>query len=195
MRVIAGQWRSRVLLRPEGGQTRPMPDRLREAVFDIVGSWLGAPGRLPPITVADVFAGSGAVGLEALSRGAARCFFFERDPRALRTLRANLRSLEVGAEASVLAVDAWSDGLLSVPAEHPVGLLVLDPPYRDARDASVEGKPGRFLADAARSGRLADDVVALVHHEASVRYADFRPDWVCADCRQYGTHGLSFFRL
>jgi 16S rRNA (guanine966-N2)-methyltransferase len=133
--------------------------------------------------------------LEALSRGAARCFFFERDPRALRALRANLRSLGVGAEASVLAVDAWTDGLRSVPAEHPVGLLVLDPPYRDARDASADGKLGRFLVDAARSGRLADDVVALVHHEASVRYADLPPHWVCVDRREYGTHGLSFFRL
>ena len=111
MRIIAGRWRSRPLLHPSGEQTRPMPDRVKEAVFDILGSLLAAPGLLPPVPVADIFAGSGALGLEAMSRGASVCYFFERHPRALAALRANVQALDVGADARIMPVDAWKERL------------------------------------------------------------------------------------
>src|SRR3989304_6946937 len=103
MRIIGGQWRSRRLLRPETDSTRPMPDRVKQAIFDMLGSRYDDPGALPPLLVADVFAGGGSMGLEALSRGAAFCSFFERDRQALEALCSNIESLGAGQESRVVA--------------------------------------------------------------------------------------------
>ncbi len=102
--------------------TRPTAERLRQAVFDML---LHAPwgGRLDGVAVLDAFAGTGALGLEALSRGAAHATFMERDPAALRALRANIAGCR-GAAAAVLAAD-----VLRPPPGVPCGLVFLDPPY------------------------------------------------------------------
>lgn len=120
MRIIAGQWRGRKLEAPPGGATRPTTDRVREALFSMLASRLGS---FEGLRVADLFAGSGALGLEALSRGAAHCSFVERDRGALRALRANLSRL--GASAEAMDRDATALG----PASSPSDLLLLDPPY------------------------------------------------------------------
>ncbi len=122
MRVIAGQWRGRRLLAPKGEATRPTADRTREALFSMLTSRLGS---FEGLSVADLFAGSGALGLEALSRGAASCLFVEQDPAALDALRANIAALGAsGAEVRATSVLALS------PAPRPYDLLLLDPPYR-----------------------------------------------------------------
>jgi 16S rRNA (guanine966-N2)-methyltransferase len=90
MRIIAGQWRGRVLVAPKGDATRPTADRTREALFSMLVSRLGS---LEGLSVADLFAGSGALGFEALSRGAADCLFVEQDGAALDSLRANASKL------------------------------------------------------------------------------------------------------
>ncbi|MCH7814456.1 MAG: RsmD family RNA methyltransferase [Planctomycetes bacterium] len=82
MRIIAGRWRSRRIAAPPSRTTRPFPDRIKEAVFDILGARWGSPGTVPPLWVADLFAGSGSLGLEAVSRGARGCVFVERDRAA-----------------------------------------------------------------------------------------------------------------
>ncbi|MEO6387785.1 MAG: RsmD family RNA methyltransferase, partial [Croceibacterium sp.] len=87
MRIIAGEWRRRLLKTPEGDTTRPSADRTRETLFAMLTSRLGT---FEELAVADLFAGSGALGLEALSRGAASCLFVEHDPAAIRALRTNL---------------------------------------------------------------------------------------------------------
>ncbi|UCG16887.1 MAG: RsmD family RNA methyltransferase [Phycisphaerales bacterium] len=195
MRIIAGRWRSRALLRPSGEQTRPMPDRVKEAVFDILGSLLTEPGSLPPVPVADVFAGSGALGLEAMSRGAAVCYFFERHPHVLAVLRANVQALDAGADARIMPVDAWQAPWHCVAREHLVKLLLVDPPFRDSRDASAAGKVGRFLARAAASDRIAADAIALLHHEKCAAYdVDEPAGWRRFDARCYGINALTFFR-
>src|SRR5258707_14629336 len=99
MRVIAGQWGGRRLAAPPGRATRPTSDRVREALFSILGPLDGE-------RVLDLFAGSGALGLEALSRGAASATLVERAPAALRALRENVAAL--GADAEVVATDARS---------------------------------------------------------------------------------------
>src|SRR5277367_384316 len=96
MRVIAGEFRSRRLKTMPGLALRPTPDRLREALFNVL-----AP-RIEGAVFLDAFAGTGAVGIEALSRGAARAIFIERDPRAFDILRENLSSLKIGPEATVV---------------------------------------------------------------------------------------------
>lgn len=120
MRVIAGQWRGRPLIAPKGVLTRPTSDRTREALFSMLTSRLGS---FDGVTVADLFAGSGALGIEALSRGAANCVFVEQDRAALDALRANLDRL--GVRADVRATSVLSLG----PAAAPLDLVMMDPPY------------------------------------------------------------------
>src|SRR3954467_10767022 len=138
MRIIAGRWRGRPLLAPTGQATRPTADRAREALFSMLASRLGS---FEGLRIADLFAGSGALGLEALSRGAAACTFVETDRAAVEAIRRNLAALGPPGE------------ILSTPAEHarlpgPVDLAFLDPPYRSGLAAAVLARltlaPGAF---------------------------------------------------
>ncbi len=118
MRIIAGELRSRRLKSIPGAATRPTPDRLRETLFDIL-----AP-RIVGATFLDAYAGTGAVGMEALSRGAAHAFFLERHRSALEAIRQNLASLGIEARATVVAGPV----LLTLPKYH-ADIVFLDPPY------------------------------------------------------------------
>ncbi|MFC0388952.1 16S rRNA (guanine(966)-N(2))-methyltransferase RsmD [Muricoccus vinaceus] len=126
MRIVAGRWRGRTLLSPPGEGTRPTADRVRQALFDALwhAPWAGR-AMVEGALVLDAFAGTGALGLEALSRGAARAVFMERDRAALAVLRANVASLKAEEWTKVLACDA----LRPPRAEVPCGLVFLDPPY------------------------------------------------------------------
>ena len=121
MRIVAGEWRGRPLVAPKGDATRPTADRTREALFSMLASRLGS---FEELAVADLFAGSGALGLEALSRGAASCLFVEQDRAALDALRANIAKLGARA-AEVRAGSVLSLG----PARAPLDLILMDPPY------------------------------------------------------------------
>src|SRR3954471_4630258 len=116
MRVVAGRYGGRTLKAPRGSDVRPTADRVREALFSILGDVGG-------LRVLDLFAGTGALGIEALSRGAAACTFVDRDPRPVRT---NLEALEIDAEIR------RGDALGSLRAGDHYDLVLLDPPYRDA---------------------------------------------------------------
>ncbi|WP_267433347.1 16S rRNA (guanine(966)-N(2))-methyltransferase RsmD [Sphingomonas sp. GM_Shp_1] len=120
MRVIAGQWRGRPLVAPKGDVTRPTADRTREALFSMLTARLG---DFDGLAVGDFFAGSGALGIEALSRGAGSCLFVEQDRGALDALRANLDKL--GAKGDVRAASVMALG----PARQPLDLILMDPPY------------------------------------------------------------------
>jgi 16S rRNA (guanine966-N2)-methyltransferase len=122
VRIVAGEWRGRKLAAPAGDATRPTADRTRETLFSMLASRLGS---FEGLLVADLFAGSGALGLEALSRGAARAIFVEQDAAALNALRTNIASL--GAQ---LCCDVRAGSVMALgPASRPVDLLLLDPPY------------------------------------------------------------------
>jgi len=120
MRVVAGAFKGRRLQAPRGSTTRPTADRVREALFSILGEVGG-------LRVLDLYAGSGALGIEALSRGAVSTTFVERDPRAVAALRRNLHSL--GSEAAVRRQDALRF-LASAPGTYD--LVFVDPPYDSA---------------------------------------------------------------
>ncbi|MCB2061636.1 MAG: 16S rRNA (guanine(966)-N(2))-methyltransferase RsmD [Novosphingobium sp.] len=122
LRIISGQWRGRKLVAPEGDTTRPTADRTRETLFSMLTSRLGT---FEGLAVADLFAGSGALGLEALSRGAASCIFAEHDPAALRALRRNIAALRAQPECDVRATSATA----LTPAKQPLDLILMDPPY------------------------------------------------------------------
>lgn len=122
MRIVAGQWRGRKLIAPAGETTMPTSDRTRETLFSMLVSRLGS---FEGLKVADLFAGSGALGIEALSRGAASCIFVEQDAAAIRALRSNLASLQAQAQGDVRAASVLALG----PAKEPLDLILLDPPY------------------------------------------------------------------
>lgn len=122
MRVIAGEWRGRKLLAPRNDATRPTADRTRETLFSMLASRLGS---FEGLHVADLFAGSGALGIEALSRGAAYCLFGEQDRDALDALRTNLATLGAGQRAEIRAGSVLALG----PAPRACDLLLFDAPY------------------------------------------------------------------
>jgi len=124
MRIVAGRWGGRRIAAPRGGATRPTSDRVREAVFSILGD------VVPGACVLDLFAGSGALGLEALSRGAAAAVFVDSAPAAARAVRTNLEAL--GVDAEVVRADAVVALRNAARAGHQYDLVFLDPPYRRA---------------------------------------------------------------
>ncbi|ENY81239.1 16S rRNA (guanine(966)-N(2))-methyltransferase RsmD [Sphingopyxis sp. MC1] len=122
MRVISGEWRGRKLIAPKNDATRPTADRTRETLFSMLASRLGS---FEGLYVADLFAGSGALGIEALSRGAAHCLFGEQDREAIDALRKNLAALGAAGRADVRAGSVLALG----PAPRSFDLLLLDAPY------------------------------------------------------------------
>jgi 16S rRNA (guanine966-N2)-methyltransferase len=136
-------------------------------MFDRLGAHLAMPGSLPPVSVLDMFAGSGAFGLEALSRGAAHCCFVERTRAALAALRANIDALGCAARAVVLAVDAlrWE---VCCSWEGGYGLVFVDPPYRYLQEEAKRAAVGRLLRRLVISEQVRDDAVILFRCEADV---------------------------
>ncbi|CAN1526537.1 COG0742 N6-adenine-specific methylase [Sphingomonadaceae bacterium] len=122
MRIISGTWRSRPLVAPKGDTTRPTADRTRETLFSMLTSRLGS---FEGIKVLDLFSGSGALGLEALSRGAAHCTFVEQDRPALDALEGNIAKLGASRLCEVRRGSVLSLG----PARDSFDLTLMDPPY------------------------------------------------------------------
>ncbi len=137
MRIIAGEWRGRPLRAPKGETTRPTSDRTRETLFSMLTSRLGS---FEGLTVADFFAGSGALGLEALSRGAEKAIFVEQDAAAIRALRENIAALRAQQRCDVRAMSVMALGV----AKQPVDLLLLDPPYETGAGAVALDKLKRL---------------------------------------------------
>lgn len=137
LRIIAGEWRGRKLQAPAGDTTRPTADRTRETLFSMLVSRIG---DFDGLAVADLFAGSGALGLEALSRGAASCVFVEQDAAALRALRANIAALRAASQCDVRASSVLTLG----PVKAPLDLVLLDPPYNSGAGAVALDKLQRL---------------------------------------------------
>lgn len=137
MRIIAGAHRGRPLVAPKGAVTRPTADRVRETIFSMLYSRLGT---FEGLRVADLFAGSGALGLEALSRGAASCLFVDQDGAATDAITANVRTLGVATAADIRRTSVLSLG----PAREPLDLLLLDPPYGTGAGAVALDKLARL---------------------------------------------------
>lgn len=130
MRIIAGDFRSRRLWSPpDGTVTRPIPDRLKKSIFDLLR------GHFEDANVFDGFAGTGSIGLETLSRGAAHCTFVERDPFIAKILAKNIEMLEVSERAELVNGDVLGLGALA-RCRKPLHLAFLDPPYGLVRDAA-----------------------------------------------------------
>ncbi len=180
MRISAGEHRGRRLQGVKGTKTRPTSDILRQALFNVLGS------RIHGARVLDLFAGTGAVGLDALSRGAARATFVERDRKALASLRANLAALNLLAQAGVLAGDVLQALTRLRASGETFDCIFVDPPYTgDLAVRCIE-----ILADGAL---LSDNGALLVQafHKTLLpeRVGVLRRTWG----RRYGESRLTFY--
>jgi 16S rRNA (guanine966-N2)-methyltransferase len=168
--VTGGALRGRKLRTVPGQSVRPSSDRVREAVFQILAA------RLPGARVADLFAGTGALGIEALSRGAASCLFVERERRVAAVIERNLRELELSTVGRVV-VGSVEDRLPLIGRAQPEGfdLILLDPPYRYAGAPALLARLADLLA---AGGRLIWE-----HHRGAV---ELPPALAVTDERSYG---------
>lgn len=173
MRVIAGIYRSRRLKTPPGIEVRPTPDRLRESLFSIL-----AP-RLEGCVFVDAYAGCGAVGIEALSRGAARAIFIERRRKALSVLRENLNALGAGGEARVIPGSAHLY-LASLAAD----IYFLDPPY---------DKPREYAACLEKL-QVGPEAIVIAQHDRHFELPEEWPRLVRYRQVRQGDNALSFYR-
>jgi 16S rRNA (guanine966-N2)-methyltransferase len=157
MRIVAGQYRGRRLAAPKGDGTRPTTDRVREALFSSLTSLAGP--ALGGGSALDAFAGSGALGFEALSRGLRHVTFIERDRAALSVLKANAATLGAESDVNVVAGDSQLLAARGSIPGGPFSLLLLDPPYR--LDA---GEVGRFVAALVARDLLEDGALVVYEH-------------------------------
>lgn len=184
MRIVAGRHRGRRLLAPPGETVRPTSDRAREALFNILSHGQLAAEGIPfaGAAVLDVFAGTGALGLEALSRGAAEAAFVEQDREALATLRQNIAALGEAPRSRIVPGDATR------PPSAPLAyaLAFLDPPYRSGLAAAA-------LTALDAAGWLTPDALAIVELAAREHLAP-PAGFNLVDERMYGATRLLFFR-
>ena len=155
MRIVGGRLKGRVLKTPSSRAIRPTSERLRESIFDILEHRF--PGRIEGARVVDLFAGSGALGVEALSRGARFALFVDNGAEARAVLRANVEALALGGVTRIWRADATRLG--SAPAGGPFALAFLDPPYG-------QGLAGPALASLVEGGWLKPNALCVVEEAA-----------------------------
>jgi 16S rRNA (guanine(966)-N(2))-methyltransferase RsmD len=178
MRIVGGTLGGRVIRAPAGAATRPTSEKVRQAIFNILPDVTGA-------RVLDLFAGSGALGLEALSRGAAHAVFVDAGKPALAAVRANIDALGVGALATVVAGDAVAAAARQLPAE-PWRVVFVDPPYRS--DLAVRA------VVAIPPAHLAADATIVIEHDRRNAPPEALGSLLRTDQRHYGDTLVSFYR-
>jgi 16S rRNA (guanine966-N2)-methyltransferase len=179
MRVIAGRLRGRALIAPKGLHTRPTMDRAREAIFQILGP-------LDDLVVVDCYAGTGAMGIEALSRGASRAVFIESDRAAAQAIRKNLERLGVADQARILEAPIEKVRPRLVPLG-PFGLVLSDPPW------PIANKAAATVASTLLELLSPDARVLLGHPAAAPVELPEGAGLVRTDLRKWGGTGMSFF--
>ena len=180
LKITGGELRGRAVKAPPGLGTRPTAAKMRQALFNILGpSVQGA-------RVADLFAGSGTLGLEALSRGAARCLFVEKNPAVARLIKANLETLGLTEQGRVLFA-GLAAAAPALEAQGPFDLVLADPPYN-------RGQVAQVLTLVAEHKLLAPGGRLIVEHAPSER-PEAPAGLIASDLRRYGQSELSFFIL
>jgi 16S rRNA (guanine966-N2)-methyltransferase len=179
VRVIAGSAKGRVLRPPRTSATRPITDRAKESLFAILAPWI--PGR----RFLDLFAGTGSVGIEALSRGAAHADFVEMDRRQVEVVRENLRVTKLAARATVHHGDVRR---VIEQLERPYDFVLMDPPYTQPFPADVVVRIGAL-------GLLAEEGIAVVGHASRVEAPERLGVMVRWQDRRYGDSSLAFYSV
>jgi 16S rRNA (guanine966-N2)-methyltransferase len=185
MRIVSGQFRGKAIAAPPGEATRPTSDRARQAVFNILEHAAWAPA-LHGARVIDVFAGSGALGLEALSRGASFCLFVETDDAARGAIRENIDAMHLFGVTRVHRRDATDLGPRPASAGAPFDIAFLDPPY-------AQGLGEKAVAELRAGGWLAPGAILMFERgrgEADPALEGFEQ----IDARDYGAARVLFFK-
>lgn len=183
MRVIAGKFKSRHLRTLRGMSLRPTSDRLRETLFDILAN------SVRDSVFIDLFAGTGAVGIEAISRGARCSVFVEKHAPAVRLIRENLKSLSIATEAEILPVDAIHALETLATRREPADFIFLDPPYAQARDYH------RILEFIGASDMLSDSGMVIAEHAKKLDLPLFAEALERTRVLAQGDSALSFYRV
>jgi 16S rRNA (guanine966-N2)-methyltransferase len=186
MRVIAGEYRRRTLRSLPGLEIRPTSDRLRETLFNVLCA--GNPAALEGSVLVDLYAGTGAVGIEALSRGAGKVYFVESSRAAAEVIAANLKSLAISSGFQIIKAEAAKSLRQLESAGCVADYVFLDPPY------SMQNEYAKTLAALAPSKLLGDRNIVIAEHEKR-----FDPDETHGELRRYrklvqGDAALSFYR-
>lgn len=184
MRITGGTLRSRTLRAPRGSATRPTTDRVREALFGILAS----AGALEGANVADLYAGTGALGIEALSRGARRATLVESARPALTVLRANVASLGVNDRVHVIPGDVGASAA-RIASDGPFDLVLADPPWADVDSGEV----ATALASLAAAGALASSATLVLEHASRSEPPEI-DGLAREDTRRYGDTALTFYK-
>jgi 16S rRNA (guanine966-N2)-methyltransferase len=187
MRVIAGSLRGRVLAAPAGLETRPTADRLRETLFNVLTQ--GARDRVAGAGFLDLYAGSGAVGIEAASRGAGPVVFVESGVAALAVLRKNLEGL--GLKGAGIRVEKRGVGRFLRGATGEFGVIFLDPPYE--LEAEYEGTLGLLGGECA--GLVAEGGMVVAEHRRKRSLAEVYGQLRRVQVKEQGDAGLSFYEV
>ena len=185
MRIVSGQFKGRPIVTPPGQTTRPTSDRARQAVFNILEHAAWAP-ELKDARVLDLFAGSGALGLEAISRGAAFCLFVETDDAARGAIRENIEAFGLFGSTRIHRRDATDLGVRPGSAGPPFDLAVLDPPYH-------KGLAEKAMAQLVEFGWLKPGAVVMVER-GSDENAFAPAGFEVLDARDYGAARVHFLR-
>jgi 16S rRNA (guanine966-N2)-methyltransferase len=185
MRIVGGKFRGRAIKTPEGRNTRPTSDRARESIFNVLAHAEWAP-QLEGARVIDAFAGSGALGLEAISRGAAFCLFVETESAARGCIRDNIEAFQLFGITRIHRRSATDLGAKPAGLGDPFDLVFLDPPY-----AYNLAPPA--LDQLIRGGWLAPNALAMAETSADEE-APIAPGWELLDERIYGAARVSFLR-
>ena len=189
-RIIAGSRRGRRLSTPPGSRTRPTTDRVREALFSTIASWAGTAGSRPEeslagLAVLDLYAGSGAVGLEAASRGATRVLLVESDRRTARIIDDNARELDLPVQVRTGRVE----DVIAVQPTGPYDVIFADPPY-EVTSAVLSGQ----LAVLLEQGWLTEDALVIIERSSRTEELSWPEDPADVWSKDYGETTLWFWQ-
>ena len=185
MRVIAGKYRSRNLQSLPGNETRPTYDRLKETLFNVLQS----AGAIEGASFLDLYAGTGSVGIEALSRGAERVVFVESNRKAANLIRSNLTSLDINEGISVLQEEAASALPMLMKSGEQFDVVFLDPPY------ALAGEYGRSLRLLGSGSLLKPNAIVIAEHDKRFEPGDDHAPLARYRRLEQGDSALSFYRL
>lgn len=194
MRVVAGRFRGRNIIAPEGCATRPILDRAKVALFDWLGSRLAQPGTLPPISVLDLFCGGGSLGIEALSRGAEFVTFVDSGADAIAALRENLAALKITNKEAVVERGSVEHAVLRPPSGRKFELVFLDPPYKLTADLEPGSIMSRIWRRLEAEPTIADDAWLIWRHERGQVTPESSERWLCIERRAWGQVAISAYR-
>jgi len=188
MRIIAGTKRGMKLFTPKGGDTRPVTDRIKESVFNVLQKYSVPEGDV----VADLFCGVGSLGLEALSRGADFVSFLEKDPRVLAVLERNIKKAGFTDKSNVIKADAFKIGAPKGPERIEYSLVFVDPPYARTKNVGPDSELGTLLGTL--SEQVSDGAIVIVRTSRNTELLDKYAGLGVIDRRRWGTMNITILQ-